>query len=246
MWPYLTTTTPNELDSILTAGSVIDRFCGQPLLRRVATMRFDVYDGYGMLPCPLHTIAAVRMNGDQLTPDDYVISQNNFQLRNTRFWQRAPSRDLIEIDGVLGWGTLINRGTGYSHIGALLTATAVEDALPIGTLLYNAGSPVYVQALDSVEMTLSGNAIGDRVQVVSPPPAIKTAARIVLSNIALSQSYGDIALDETSPSIAEAAQYVMPYRARGGGVSTYETIGAVPGFPVEGRAFGPGFGRGFR
>ena len=244
MWPYLTTT-GNDLERILTASYTIDRFCGQPLLRRHATMRFDVYDGTGMLPCPLHTVSAVRLNGEQLTPADYVISQNNFQLRTSRFWQRSPVRDLVEIDGIIGWGTLINRGTGYTGIGALLTAQAPEDVLPIGTVLYNSGSPVYVARLDSLNMSLSDDIVGDRVQTISPPTPVRTAARIVLSNIGLNLSAGDIALDELTPSISEAAQYVMPYKARAGGVSTYEAQAGVPDYPVSGRAFGPGFGRGF-
>ena len=233
----------------LAAAELIDSYLKQPAYRRHATMRFDVWDGQGVLPCPLHNITEVRVNGETTAASEYGISGGVFQFAGTRPFRREPTRHLVEIDGVMGFGSV----TGLSDLtysAGTLTAAAEANVLPLGSILYNNGVPVYVESIDELVMKLSGILIDeDDPQLFTPPRLIRRASDAIRQDLALASSTGDI---NTAPQTAselipaQVRQMLAPFSAVQGGVSSHTVLtGGTPSFPQEGGAFGPGFGRGF-
>lgn len=253
MNPYSTlpgsTDQTRDLGLLLAAAELIDSYCGQPLYRRYATLRFDLYDGQGTLPSPLHTVGEVRINGDVAGASEYGVSGAVFQLSGRRRANpRAATRHLAEVDGVVGWGTLVAL-TDYTAVSSTLTAAEGEPTLPLGTILYNSGSPVHVTGVAGQVMQLSG-AVADAssIQRVVVPSVLVQASKALVGSLSLlassSSAGGDASPELDDLLTVEVRQLLAPCRA-GGGVSTYSVGTGTPGFPQAGGGFGPGFGRGF-
>ena len=215
---------------------MIDAYCNQPLYLRNATARFDTYAGYGQLPQPIHQVSAVRLNGETLQTSDYSATPSVFRIVNYTSSHRYPQRDIVEIDGIMGYGVL-RPLIGYDVSGALLTSPDQAGVLPIGTVLYNAADPVYVISSDGLNMILNRGVITSDLQLWLPPAPVSVASRIIAQNAKLNISAADI--DGETSSADEYTPYLDAYRAQGGGTSSY-------GIATQtGRAFGLGFGRGF-
>ena len=235
-----------EIGFAIAAAELIDSYVGQPLHRRHATMRFDLFEGSGLLPCPLHNLINVRVNGVQVLPADYGISGSSFQLAGARPQDRHPRQHLVEIDGVMGYGEV--RGlTGLTVVGTLMTAMGEADVIPLGSVLYNSGSPVYVEAVSGLEMTISGTLLDvDDPQLLTPPQSLRKASDALRQDIAIAASRGDTdSKNKTALFSDDVKALLSPFVARYGGRSSYAPVTGTPGFPQEEGAFGAGFGRGF-
>lgn len=235
-----------DIGLLLAAAEVIDGYCQQPLHRRHATMRFDLYDGRGFTPQPLHTATAVRLQGKALEAGEYGINRSVFELAGTRQPSRNTNWNLVEVDGVMGFGTLSSL-TGYSSAGALLIPPEGGAGLPLGTVLYNAGLPVHVAAVDDTGMHMSGDITDTRsYQIIVMPPSLQRASDIIVHALARLSSGAAVEDDDKNELLTdEVRQLLAPFVAELGGVASYGTLAGTPGFPQDGRAFGPGFGRGF-
>lgn len=238
-----------DIGLLLAAAGVIDAHCRQPILRRHATMRFDVFDGQGMLPCPLHQHVGSRRNGEALEASDFGISGGLFQYAGTRPATRDAVRDTVEIDGVMGWGSFVDT-TGYTAVANTLTPPEGGAALPLGSVIYDNGTLVFVEAIDSSGvMTLSAQLTDESgIDLIVPPPQVRRASDALIRLLAATTSNAQIE-ESATPQVddlltAEVRRLLAPFQAAGG-ASSYAPVSGSAGFPQTGDAFGPGFGRGF-
>ena len=239
----------DNLELALTAAQLIDAYCNLPIYRRHATLRMDVWDGQGIIPQVLHSHTEVRLNGNALEADDYGISGAVFQLQGVRWRGYQPDRHLVEIDGLMGLGSITYGLSDLTYSAGSLTAAAAENVLPVGTALYNSGAPVYVVSVDGLVMTLSGGLIdGDSPERLGIPPMVRMASDALMQDLSIETSTAAIGGDAEAQMkliTKPVARLLHPFRARHGGRATYAPRTATPDFPQTGDAFGPGFGRGF-
>ena len=233
-----------DIGLLLGAAQVINAYCGQPLHRRHAEMRLDLYDGFGISPCPLHSVLDTELDGERLAADELIINQSNISLRRISL---NAGRQTLRIEGLMGFGGTVAL-SGYSVSGSELHPPPAGRPLPLGTVLYNAGSPVHVEAIKAAGvMQLSGIHGTAVVEVWRAPAALRTAAQSLTQALSLFTSTAALGDERETAQLvtAEIAGVLQPYRAQFGGVSSYGPAPERGPNAGEGDEFGPGFGRGF-